>query len=121
MLYRIAADITVVLHLLWILFLVFGAFIGRRFKWVKRLHFGGIIFAIVIQALGWYCPLTYLEIWLRRMHDSSHSYTGSFIIHYLERIVYIDINPKIIFALTVFLAVISLWLYLPVKFRKPRV
>jgi hypothetical protein len=113
MFYSIAADVTVVLHLLWILFLVFGAFIGRKFKWVKRLHIGGIIFAIVIQALGWYCPLTHLEIWLRRMHDPSNSYTGSFIIHYIEKIVYIDINPKIISILTVLLALVSTWLYYP--------
>lgn len=121
MLYRIAADITVLLHLLWIIFLMFGALIGRRFQRVKRIHIGGIAFAVVIQIFGWYCPLTHLEVWLRRMHDPSQSYTDSFIIHYIEKIVYIDLNPKIIFTLTILLAVISLWFYRLVKFRKPRV
>jgi hypothetical protein len=121
MLYRIAADITVILHLLWIIFLITGAFVGRRVAWVKRIHIGGIVFAIVIQIFGWYCPLTHLEIRLRRMQDPSQSYTGSFIIHYIEKIVYINLNPKTIFVFTFFLAAVSLWLYLPGKFKKPRV
>ncbi|MBI5099565.1 MAG: DUF2784 domain-containing protein [Nitrospirae bacterium] len=113
MLYRIAADITVLLHLLWILFLIFGAFIGRKYRWVKRVHISAIIFALVIQFFGWYCPFTHLEIWLRRMHDPSQSYSGSFIIHYVEKIVYINLSPKIIIVLTIILAVISLWIYSP--------
>ena len=118
MLYRIAADITVLLHFLWIIFLIFGAFIGRRYKWGKRIHTGGIIFALVIQFFGWYCPFTYLEIWLRQMHDPSQSYSGSFIIHYVEKIVYIDLHPKVILVLTIILAVISALLYFPLKSKK---
>ncbi|MBI4850019.1 MAG: DUF2784 domain-containing protein [Nitrospirae bacterium] len=113
MLYRIAADITVILHLLWIIFLIFGAFIGRKYKWVKRFHIGGMIFALGIQFLGWYCPLTHLEIWLREMHDPSQSYSGSFIIHYVEEIVYLNMSPKVILALTIILAIVSVWLYWP--------
>jgi len=121
MLYRIAADITVLLHFLWILFLIFGAFIGRKYRWVKRVHISAIIFALVIQFFGWYCPFTHLEIWLRRMHDPSQSYSGSFIIHYVEKIVYINLSPKIILALTFILAFISAWLYFPRKSKKPYV
>jgi cytochrome c biogenesis protein CcdA len=113
MLYRIAADITVLLHLIWILFLIFGAFIGRKYRWVKRVHISAIIFALVIQFFGWYCPFTHLEIWLRKIQDSSKSYSGSFIIHYVEKIVYINLSPKIITALTIILVVISALLYIP--------
>ncbi|MBI5409655.1 MAG: DUF2784 domain-containing protein [Nitrospirae bacterium] len=120
MLYRIAADITVFVHFLWIIFLIFGAFIGRKHKWVKRAHIGGIIFALVIQFFGWYCPLTHLEIWLRRMHDPSRSYSGSFIIHYIEKVVYLNVSPKAILALTVVLALISIWVYLPTCHKKFR-
>ena len=81
--YLIAADIVVFLHLLRVIFLIIGAFIGRRYRWVKRVHIFGMSSALLIQVFGWYCPLTYLEAWLRRMHDSSRSYTGSFIIHYV--------------------------------------
>jgi hypothetical protein len=115
-LYSILADITVFIHFLWILFLIFGAFPGRRYKAVKIAHIGGVIFAFFIQFFGWYCPLTHLEAWLRRMHDPSQSYSGSFIIYYVEKIVYIGISPKIILILTVFIALMSVWVYM----RKPK-
>lgn len=111
MIYRIAADIVVVVHFLWIVFLIFGALAGRRNTWVKRVHIVGILFACIIQIPGWYCPLTYLEVWLRSMHDPSQRYAGSFIIHYLEKIVYIDLSRNLIFILTVFLVCISAVLY----------
>ena len=112
MFYKIIADIIVLLHFLWILFLIFGAFIGRRYKWIKILHIAGIVFAIVIQIFGWYCPLTYLEIWLRQMHDPSHTYAGSFIINYVHKLVYIEISWKIILIATIFLALMSTFIYL---------
>ncbi len=107
-----AADIIVLIHFLWIVFLIFGALWGRRYPWIKRIHIGGILFALLIQIVGWYCPLTYLEAWLRRMHDSSQSYAGSFIAYYIEKIVYIDLSQKMIFIMTILLALVSAWLYL---------
>jgi hypothetical protein len=110
--YSISADIIVFLHLLWIIFLIFGAFPGRRYKLVKIAHIGGVIFAVFIQVFGWYCPLTHLEAWLRTMHDPSQSYSGSFIIHYIEKLVYIGISPKIILLLTALIALMSVYVYL---------
>jgi hypothetical protein len=110
--YLIGADIVVFIHFLWIVFLITGAFWGRRHKWIKRLHITGLLFAFVIQIFGWYCPLTHLEFWLRRMHDPSQSYTGSFIIHYAEKFIYPDIPPGTILVMTIVLALISAWLYL---------
>ncbi|RJQ49082.1 MAG: DUF2784 domain-containing protein [Nitrospiraceae bacterium] len=111
--FSIAADITVVIHLAWIVFLMFGAFIGRKYMWVKRIHIFGIALAIVLQIFGWYCPLTHLEVWLRKMHDPAQSYSGSFIIHYVEKVVYINLPPGMILVLTIVLALVSAWLYRP--------
>jgi hypothetical protein len=52
---------------------------------------------------------------LRSRHDSSLTYTGSFIIHYVERIVYIEISRHLIFVLTLILCGLNLWLYLKKK------
>lgn len=112
MFYLVAADIVVLVHFLWIVFLIFGAFIGRKYKWVKIVHIVGVMFALLIQIFGLYCPLTYIETWLRRMHDPFQSYTGSYIIHYVERIVYIGLSPNVILIMTIFLASVSAWLYL---------
>jgi hypothetical protein len=112
MFYRVAADIVVLIHFIWILFLIFGVFIGRKYRAVKIFHGAGLGFAVTMQIFGWYCPLTHLEIWLRRRQDPSHTYSGSFIIYYVEKLVYIELSPKIIFVLTLMMILISAFLYL---------
>jgi len=111
MFYRGAADFVVLVHFFWILFLIFGAFAGRIYLPVKILHIAGLSFAIVMQIFGWYCPLTDLEIWLKNKYEPSVTYKGSFIIHYVEKLVYIELPPWIIFLLTVILIAISLFVY----------
>ncbi|MBI4698879.1 MAG: ribonuclease HII [Nitrospirae bacterium] len=118
MFYKVTADIVVLVHFLWIMFLMSGAFLGRRYYPVKILHIGGIGFAALIQIAGWYCPLTYLEIWLREMHDPSESYAGSFIINYMQRILYIEISREIIFLATIVLIVVSARVYLYHPYNK---
>ncbi len=110
----------VILHFFWIIFLIIGALPGRRSRWIRRIHISGILFAILIQFSGWFCPLTYLEVWLRRMHDSSQQYEGSFIIHYVEKVVYVDLPPKMILIVTICLALISAFVYLykPGEFKE---
>lgn len=119
MFYGIAADITVVIHLIWIVFLIFGAFIGRKHRRIRQVHIGALAFAVIIQVMGWYCPLTHLEIWLRRMRDPSHGYSGSFIAHYAEKLVYLEVSGALILVLTIVLVAVSVWLYLPGWRKRP--
>jgi hypothetical protein len=112
MFYRVFADTVVLIHFLWILFLLLGALWGRRKQLVKILHISGLAFACIIQIWSWYCPLTYLEVWLREKHDSALIYKGSFIIHYVEKIVYLEISRYLIFIFTVFLCGFNLRVYL---------
>jgi hypothetical protein len=116
--YKVLADIVVLVHFLWILFLIFGVFWGMRNQKVKVIHISALAFAILIQAFNWYCPLTHLETWFRAKHDPTLSYTGSFIPHYVEKIVYIALPSSLIFVLSIFLGGISLWLYLKEKKRR---
>jgi len=110
--YKIFADIVVLIHFLWIIFLITGGFLGRRNRVIKFFHVGGLFFAFIIQIFDWYCPLTHLETWLREKHDPSLSYSGSFIIHYLEKLIYIELSHWIIFILTVLLIIFNAFLYL---------
>jgi hypothetical protein len=112
MIYKILADSVVLTHFLWIFFLFFGAIWGIKNKAVKVFHVSGLIFAFVIQIFGWYCPLTYLEVWLRSKHDTALTYTGSFIFHYVEKIVYIELSRNLILILTLFLCGFNAWFYL---------
>jgi hypothetical protein len=111
MLFRVLADITVIVHLSWILFLIGGSFWGRRRRPVMAVHVLGLGFSVVLQIFGWYCPLTHLEVWLRRMHDPALAYPGSFIAHYAEKLVYLAIPPQLIFVITIMLVIIHGWIY----------
>lgn len=102
--YKLLADAVVLLHLLWIVFLFIGAWWGVRYKAVRLVHIGGLVFAVSMQVFGWYCPLTHLEVWLRAKHNPALSYSGSFIAHYTERLIYADLSPLLIFIVTVILA-----------------
>ena len=112
MIYKILADIVVLTHFLWILFLFFGALIGRKNKPLKIFHLSGLIYAFIIQVFDWYCPLTHLEVWLRSKHNPNLIYTGSFIIHYVERIVYIDLSHYLVLIFTISLIGFNVWFYL---------
>ena len=112
MLFRILADSVVFIHFLWILFLIFGALWGARNVVVKVFHISGLVFALIIQAVDWYCPLTHLEIWLRAKSNPLATYKGSFIVHYVERIVYVDISHGLIVVLTILLSGFNVWFYL---------
>ena len=115
MFYKILADSVVLIHFLWIVFLFFGAIWGIKNRVVKIFHLSGLVFAFVIQIFDWYCPLTHLEVWLRSRHNSALSYTGSFIIHYVEKIVYIELSRNLIIVLTLVLCGLNVWLYLKKK------
>ncbi len=117
MLFKILADIVVSIHFLWIIFLFLGALWGIKNKAVMTFHLSGLAFAFIMQVFGWYCPLTYLEVWLRSGHNPSLTYTGSFIIHYVERVVYIELSRSLIFVFTLVLCGVNLWLYSKKKVR----
>jgi hypothetical protein len=112
MLYKVLADIVVLVHFLWILFLVFGAFFGIKNRVVKIVHISGLVFAFILHIFNWYCPLTHIEVWLRARHNPALTYTGSFIAHYAERLIYIDLSPFGLLLLTVFLCGFNAWFYL---------
>jgi hypothetical protein len=112
MTYKILADTVVMVHFSWILFLIFGAFPGVRWKAVRIIHISGLSLAIVFQAFDWYCPLTDLEVWLRSRQDPYATYTGSFIVHYAEKLVYIDLPRWVILTATVMVVGLNTWIYL---------
>jgi len=109
MFYRITADLTVICHLLWIMFLIFGAVIGVRIKWVRITHLAALGFSVLLQLNGWICPLTHFEVWLRR--KAGGGYSGEFIRHYMEKLVYLDVSRWLVFTLTVAVIGVKIWLY----------
>lgn len=130
MLYRILADIIVVMHFAWILFMLVGFVLTVSGFWRKGffdrwrfriLHLCGIAYVSVLAMMGKYCPLTMWENTLRAKYEPNLTYSGSFIIHYVEKLVYPDINPLIIQIPTTFIAVFTVLLFIfkpPAKIKE---
>jgi hypothetical protein len=132
MIYKILADLIVVIHFAWILFMLWGFFLTlgsviglcvfgsqalrcRRFmdRWIFRtLHLGGIAFVALLAALDQYCPLTIWEYNLRRAADPNLAWPGSFIVRWIERLVYPDVPPLAIVIPTIGIALFTLLAYL---------
>lgn len=81
------ADAVLLLHLAFILFVVFGGFLLVRFPRLIWLHLPAAAWGALIEFAGWICPLTPLENHLRRLGGGA-GYEGGFIAHYLLPVIY---------------------------------
>jgi len=121
MIYKIIADIIILIHFIWILFilagfvLTLGGFIWKKNfdRWLFRtFHLLGILFVATLTILGEYCPLTILENNLMAKYDPNLIYPGSFIAHYVGKLVYPDVEPMIIVVPTIMIGLITLVIYI---------
>ena len=87
MLARLAADLLVVLHFGFILFVVFGALLAFRWRWVILLHIPAAAWGALIEFQDWTCPLTPWENHFRKL-AGEEGFTGGFIEHYLLSVIY---------------------------------
>jgi hypothetical protein len=84
---RVLADVVVLLHLLFILFMLLGGLAALRWRWFPWIHLPAALWGVYLEISGRVCPLTPLEIWLRQKGGSS-GYEGGFVEHYLLPIIY---------------------------------
>ena len=87
MIYRALADLVLVLHLAFIVFVVAGGLLALRWRWVPLVHVPAALWGVYIEVSGGVCPLTPLENALRR----DAGYAGSFVEHYLVPLIYPDL------------------------------
>ncbi|MDR9435332.1 MAG: DUF2784 domain-containing protein [Thiohalophilus sp.] len=85
--YLILAELTVLLHFLFVAFVTVGALLLLRWPKLIWLHLPALFWGIYIQFSGGYCPLTPLEKTFRQLADIE-TYEGGFINHYLIPIIY---------------------------------
>jgi hypothetical protein len=84
---RALADLVVISHLAFILFVVAGGLLALRWRWIPFLHLPAAVWGVYIEVSGGVCPLTPLENALR--HEAGLlGYSGSFIEHYLVPVIY---------------------------------
>ena len=81
------ADLVVLLHFAFVLFVVFGGLLALRWPKVAYVHLPIAVYGVLIELVGWICPLTPLE---KRLRESAglQGYQGGFVEHYILPVLY---------------------------------
>ncbi len=87
MVYRGLADLTLIIHLAFILFVILGGVLALRWPRLAWVHIPVALYGATIEFVGFICPLTPLEIWLRRRGGEA-GYESGFIEHYITAAIY---------------------------------
>ena len=111
MVYKLLADLVLLLHLAFIVFVIFGGLLVlKNVKWAW-LHVPAAVWGGLVEFAGWICPLTPLENWLC-IRAGSGTYQESFIAHYLLPLIYpTGLTRNVQFVLGAGLVLISLLVY----------
>jgi hypothetical protein len=122
--FQLLADAVLSLHVAVVLFVVGGLLLVvvgnlRSWEWVNALWFRLVHLATIALVaaeawIGFVCPLTTLEMWLRSQAQGG-TYQGSFVEHWLQALLFWE-APAWVFAAayTAFaLAVAAAWRYFP--------
>jgi hypothetical protein len=81
------ADLVVVIHFCFVLFVILGGLLVLRWPRLAYLHLPAATWGVLIEVAGWVCPLTPLEQSLR-LKAGEQGYSGSFIEHYVLPLLY---------------------------------
>lgn len=123
MIFTIAADMVILLHFLWIAFVVLGfpLFLYLNLSVWRIIHLLSLIAMITMQLTRTICPLTYLEAYLKSRGATGAGYPGQFMIETIEKLIYVeDLTLEKITCLTIifFIIVLLSFRLRPVAFKK---
>lgn len=105
------ADVVVVLHAAFVVFAVAGAFLVLKWPGLRWIHLPVVAWAVLIEFVGWVCPLTPLELWLRQQAGLA-GYEGGFIEHYIWPLLYpAGLTRAHQYALGAFVLVVNVVIY----------
>lgn len=120
--FQLAADLTLIAHLLFIVFVLFGGLLALHRKLWIWFHFPAILWALWVEWAGKTCPLTPLENHFRQL-ASAQRYSESFVEHYLVPLIYPDtltVSMQLALGGIVLLANIFVYLYVFQRENKTR-
>jgi hypothetical protein len=121
--FRLAADLVLVIHLAFIIFVVAGAVLVARFPRMAWLHLPAAIWGAWIEITGGICPLTTLEnAWRTRAGQAG--YSESFVEHYLVPLIYpagLTRTAQFVLAAVVIVINVGIYSYLLIRRRKTRI
>ncbi|SPA38989.1 conserved hypothetical protein; putative membrane protein [Cupriavidus taiwanensis] len=108
------ADLVVIAHALFIVFVVAGGLLALRWPRAAWVHLPAAVWGVLIEWAGWICPLTPLENTLRRAAGQA-GYSGGFVERYLLPLIYpAELTPAVqlwlgAVVLVVNVAIYALW------------
>lgn len=107
----ILADLVVLVHFLFVVFAVLGGLLALRWPRIVWVHLPAVVWAVLVEAAGWFCPLTPLEQHFRRQAGLA-PYEGGFVAHYLLPVLYPEgLTREIQWALAALVLAINLAVY----------
>ncbi len=93
--YAVLAAAVLAAHLVWILWVVFGAVLTRNRRGLTWFHIVSLAYSVVIDSGPWTCPLTALEQALQARAGMT-PYRQGFIVHYLEALIYPNVPDAVV-------------------------
>lgn len=108
--YSALAIVVLIVHALFILWIIFGAIFTRGHPVLRVLHIASLVWGIITELTLWPCPLTFLENWFES-RGGVEPYNGGFLLHYLDKLVYPGISPILLTILGVLVCVVNLAIY----------
>jgi hypothetical protein len=92
--YHALTDLTVIVHLAFIVFAVGGGLLARRRRWLMPVHGAALAWAVYAEcSSGIICPLTSVENFFAERAGMT-SYSGDFVTHYLVPVIYQEDLPQ---------------------------
>ena len=105
--YRFLADVVLLLHLAFVVFVVAGGLLVLRRPRLAWIHLPAAAWGALVEFMGWPCPLTPLENRLRRLGGEA-GYESGFIEHYITAVLYPEGLPREVqFALGAFVLLVN--------------
>ncbi len=109
--YALFANLTLITHFIFILFVIFGGLLFFIFSKIIYIHLPALIWGIYIELTSSICPLTYLENWFL-YRGGLTTYSGNFLNKYLYTIIYPEyLNTDIQIYLSITLIVFNIFIY----------
>ena len=104
------AIFVLLLHALFILWIVFAVVLTRSRPVLRWLHIASLVWGVLTELLPWPCPLTLLENWLEGK-AGVEPYQGGFLLHHLDKLVYPGMSVTALTGVGLLTCVLNLALY----------
>ena len=120
--YEFLASLTLIIHFLFIIFVIFGGLLFFIKAWTLYFHIPAFLYGADIEFTQTICPLTYLENYLLTKANLA-TYSTTFIQNYLYAIIYpVNLTKDLQINLAISLIVLNAVIYgiVVIKYKKKK-